>query len=209
MVPDPKLPQRVPDAAGVFSSLDGNTLTLQAFTIISTNTPGNTASGEVVAVGTNPNDMSYAGMVIVAGSADIPANGGQAESVQPGTGPGTVEFQGKLSQAGQDLPTLTVPDGVPAASDGASTIIAVGPGLPVQPTTQKVLVTDATQIFQDVTPVTINDGAASGTQTIQQVLEPGSLDRLTGQSMVTVWGHQNGDQLVADLIMYANPPSLK
>ena len=51
---------------------------------------------------------------------------------------------------------------------------------------------------------------AAGIQSIQQVLEAGSLNGLTAaQSMVTVWGHQDGDQLVADVIVYQNPLLLK
>ena len=76
-------------------------------------------------------------------------------------------------------------------------------GMPANTTPQKVVVTDATKIYHDVTPM--GDLTAGGTQKIQQVLEAGSLDNLTEQTSLTVWGHMEGDQLIADVILYQTP----
>jgi hypothetical protein len=33
----------------------------------------------------------------------------------------------------------------------------------------------------------------------------GSLDDLTAQTMIMVWGRKNGDRIIADVISYSNP----
>jgi len=75
--------------------------------------------------------------------------------------------------------------------------------------TLQINVTSDTQYYQDVTFANLNGQPPSGT--IQQKVERGSLDALTGNERVTVWGDQNGDQITAKIIVYTQfrggPPS--
>ena len=66
----------------------------------------------------------------------------------------------------------------------------------------EVVVTNDTLIYADVTPFDLQPGE---NQTVQQVVEPGSLDDLTSQTMVQVWGRKVGDRVIADVIAYSNP----
>ncbi len=75
--------------------------------------------------------------------------------------------------------------------------------MPVEATPRSVLVTSETKIYRDVTPMNI--APAEGVQSVQQVLEAGSLDDLGENVIVTVWGHMENDQLVADVILYQTP----
>lgn len=67
----------------------------------------------------------------------------------------------------------------------------------------EVVVTGETKLWRDATE--FNGPPSGGETTIQQVVEEGSLDDLTGQSMVRVWGRQNGDRIIADVIAYSSP----
>ena len=67
----------------------------------------------------------------------------------------------------------------------------------------EVLVTSSTKIYRDATDFGANP--PQGDVSIQQVVEPGSLDDLKSMSMVTVWGRKNGDRIIADVISYSNP----
>ncbi len=71
-----------------------------------------------------------------------------------------------------------------------------GQGTPVT-----VTVTSDTVVYQDVTSASMNGQRPSGS--IQQKVEKSSLDALTGNERVTVWGDQNGDQITAKVIVYA------
>jgi hypothetical protein len=65
----------------------------------------------------------------------------------------------------------------------------------------EVVVTQATKIYRDITPM--DPEQTSGT--IQQVVEPGTLDDLTTQSSLTVWGKKTGDRIIADVVFYTRP----
>jgi hypothetical protein len=67
----------------------------------------------------------------------------------------------------------------------------------------EVVVTNNTVFYHDITRANLNEGAPGGT--IQQKLEAGSLDGITANSRVTVWGDQNGQQLIAKVLVYADP----
>jgi hypothetical protein len=67
----------------------------------------------------------------------------------------------------------------------------------------EVVVTNDTKIYKDVTSMTLNPG--DGPTKIQQVMEPGSLDDITSQTMITVWGRKVGDRVIADIIAFTNP----
>lgn len=47
------------------------------------------------------------------------------------------------------------------------------------------------------------------TQVLQQTVEEGSLDDLTSQSFVTVWGRKNGDRIIAEVLFISNPVMFK
>jgi hypothetical protein len=211
-LPAPELPARAPDAGGVFGSLEGKTLTLQSFRVETT------ADGQGVSVfggsvaGAKDGVTAQAGVMVTSGSfitskagEDTPGTvTGGCEAGQPMAGSVTVMH----SAAGTDPAQLSISGALPALPADGSTVTVFGPGgTPLTPTTQKVAVTDATKIYHDVTPML--QMPASGKQTVQQTLEAGSLSDLTGQTMVTVWGHQDGDQLIADVILYQTPPTLK
>ena len=67
--------------------------------------------------------------------------------------------------------------------------------------TVQVIVNSDTQYYHDVTFANLNGQPPSGA--IQQKVEKGSLDALTGNERVTVWGDQNGDQITAKVIVYS------
>ena len=70
----------------------------------------------------------------------------------------------------------------------------------------EVVVTKDTKIYKDVTPMTLNPG--DGPTTIQQVMAAGSLDDITSQTMITVWGRKVGDRVIADVIAFTNPMTI-
>jgi hypothetical protein len=64
----------------------------------------------------------------------------------------------------------------------------------------EVVVTHETKIWQDVTEMDFNN--VEGDQTIQQVVQPGSLDDLKENMIVSVWGDKQGDRIVARTISF-------
>ena len=69
---------------------------------------------------------------------------------------------------------------------------------PVQ--TIQVIVNGDTQYYQDMTFASFNGQPPSGA--IQQKVEKGSLNALSDNERVTVWGDQSGDQITAKVIVY-------
>ncbi len=65
----------------------------------------------------------------------------------------------------------------------------------------EIVVTGDTIIYRDATQINMDDPSAA----VQQVVEPGDLEDITTQSMLTVWGKKTGDRIIADIIFYANP----
>ena len=47
------------------------------------------------------------------------------------------------------------------------------------------------------------------TQVLQQTVAEGSLDDLTSQSFVTVWGRKSGDRIIAEVLFISNPVMFK
>jgi hypothetical protein len=70
----------------------------------------------------------------------------------------------------------------------------------------EVVINNKTKIYKDVTQMDFKPG--DGTKKIQQVLEPGSLDDLTTNVMITIWGRKVGDRVIADVIVYSEPFSV-
>ncbi|MBI3168901.1 MAG: hypothetical protein HYZ22_10505 [Chloroflexi bacterium] len=76
-----------------------------------------------------------------------------------------------------------------------------GPKVEVVITSKTIIYRDATEM---PTPSEVNE-----TQVIQQVVEEGTLDDLTSNSMIMVWGRKNGDRIIADMIVYSQPVMFK
>ncbi len=71
----------------------------------------------------------------------------------------------------------------------------------------EVVITGQTLVWRDTTQI---DGPpASGEIGVQQTVEEGTLDDLSSQSMIMVWGRKNGDRIIADVISYSNPVMFK
>lgn len=91
-----------------------------------------------------------------------------------------------------------------SGSGGAVTIQGTGPESdgPVV----EVVITHDTVLYRDATEFPSD---LSGSVKIRQVVEPGSLEDLNDQSMVSVWGRKIGDRVIADLIFYTKPVMIK
>jgi hypothetical protein len=73
----------------------------------------------------------------------------------------------------------------------------------------EVVVTNQTKIYRDATDMGEPPTSGNQTITVQQVVEPGTLDDLKSQTMVMIWGRKNGDRIIADVISYSNPVIFK
>ena len=71
----------------------------------------------------------------------------------------------------------------------------------------EVVVTGETRIYKDVTefPEPVNGEVYN----VQQAALEGTLDDLHTQSSITVWGRRSGDRIIADVLFYTNPESIK
>ncbi len=72
----------------------------------------------------------------------------------------------------------------------------------------EVVVTNETVIYRDTTQPGEPPSTAKE-QTIQQTVEESTLDDLSSQSMVTVWGRKSGDRIIAEVLFYSNPIMFK
>jgi hypothetical protein len=71
----------------------------------------------------------------------------------------------------------------------------------------EVVVTNGTIIYRETTE--LGEPKSGETQTIQQTVEESTLDELSSQSMVTVWGRKSGDRIIAEVLFYSNPMMFK
>ncbi len=71
----------------------------------------------------------------------------------------------------------------------------------------EVVVNSETTIYLETTE--FKGPSAGENQVIQQTVAEGSLDDLTSQSFVTVWGRKNGDRIIADVVFISNPVMFK
>ena len=71
----------------------------------------------------------------------------------------------------------------------------------------EVVVTGETTIYMDVTqlPSPVNGEIHN----VQQAVDDGTLDDLNSQSFIMVWGRRSGDRIIADILFYSNPQSIK
>jgi hypothetical protein len=68
----------------------------------------------------------------------------------------------------------------------------------------EVVITHDTTIYRDVTMKQF-DGPPPAGKKLQQVLEPGSVDEIGENSMLTVWGDRRGDRITARVLTYSLP----
>ena len=71
----------------------------------------------------------------------------------------------------------------------------------------EVVITGATKIYKDVTefPAPVNGEVHN----VQQAAAEGTLDDLTTQTFLSVWGRRSGDRIIADILFYSNPELMK
>jgi hypothetical protein len=65
----------------------------------------------------------------------------------------------------------------------------------------EVVISNETTIYQDVTPMNMENAHKD----IQQVLELSTIDAISPESVITVWGRKNGDRIVADVVLFLSP----
>ena len=64
----------------------------------------------------------------------------------------------------------------------------------------EIVVTHNTQVYQDMTEMSFDKMPENGK--LQQVVQPGSLDDISANSMVQAWGEKQGDRLVARVLVF-------
>jgi len=71
----------------------------------------------------------------------------------------------------------------------------------------EIVITAQTKIYKDVTqfPAPVNGEVHN----VQQAAAEGTLDELSTQTFITVWGRRSGDRIIADTLFYSNPQSFK
>lgn len=65
----------------------------------------------------------------------------------------------------------------------------------------EVVISNDTLVYRDTTEHDPENPAA----TVQQTVELGTIDDITPQSIITVWGRKVGDRVIADVIMFSSP----
>jgi hypothetical protein len=71
----------------------------------------------------------------------------------------------------------------------------------------EVVVTNETRVYVDVT-AEIFDESFEG-DTVQQKLEPGTVEEIDEYSIVMAWGDKRGDRVIASLLVYTKPPVIR
>lgn len=65
-----------------------------------------------------------------------------------------------------------------------------------------VLITPETQIYRDTTFDDLENGFPENGETIKHTIEDGTLEEITENTSVMVWGRKSGDRYVADVVLY-------
>lgn len=73
----------------------------------------------------------------------------------------------------------------------------------------EVVTNNETTIYLETTQPPSAPPTSGETQVLQQTVEEGSLDDLTSQSFVTVWGRKSGDRIIAEVVFISNPIMFK
>jgi hypothetical protein len=71
----------------------------------------------------------------------------------------------------------------------------------------EIVLTGETMIYKDVTqfPAPVNGEIHN----VQQAAAEGTLDDLNSQTFINVWGRRSGDRIIANVVFYSNPQSIK
>ena len=69
----------------------------------------------------------------------------------------------------------------------------------------EVVISNDTIIYHDTTELDPENPEA----TVQQTVELGTIDDITPQSSITVWGRKAGDRIIADIIVFSSPFMMK
>ena len=72
---------------------------------------------------------------------------------------------------------------------------------------KEVVITNGTTIYLENTD--FGEPKPGENKVIQQTVTEGSLDDLTSQSFVTVWGRKSGDRIIAEVLFISNPVMFK
>ena len=65
----------------------------------------------------------------------------------------------------------------------------------------EVVISNDTIIYRDTTELDPENPSAA----VQQTVELGTIDDITPQSSITVWGRKAGDRIIADVVMFSSP----
>ena len=113
----------------------------------------------------------------------------------------TIVIQSVSMDAGQG-------GGLVVQSGGEGEVVA---GSPLDNSGPKVevVVNNETKIYIETTQPPSAPPTSGETQVLQQTVDEGSLDDLTTQSFVSVWGRQSGDRIIAEVVFISNPIMIK
>jgi len=71
----------------------------------------------------------------------------------------------------------------------------------------EIILTGKTIIYRDTTQA--NEISTDDSSTIQQMVEESTLDDLIAPAMISVWGNQSGDRIVARILVYSNSLTIR
>ncbi|MFN8595391.1 MAG: hypothetical protein U0559_04300 [Anaerolineae bacterium] len=71
-----------------------------------------------------------------------------------------------------------------------------------------VVIDANTTLYHDTTQFNFN-GQQPPSGTIQQTVEPGTIDAISTNSRITVWGTQSGNQIAAKVVVYSDPQTFR
>lgn len=97
---------------------------------------------------------------------------------------------------------LTLGTGNVTTTDMGEEVGRVPKGLDYDGPEKDVLITPQTQIYRNATFDDLENGFTENNETIKHKVEDGSIDEITENSSVMVWGRKSGDRYVADVILY-------
>jgi hypothetical protein len=96
---------------------------------------------------------------------------------------------------------------VQSSSGGEGEVVSGSPGENSGPKVE-VVISAETTIYIETTDMG-GPPSSRETKVLQQTVEEGSLDDLTSQSFVTVWGRKSGDRMIAEVMFISNPIMFK
>lgn len=131
---------------------------------------------------------------------------------QPGRGEGGFRPNFQI-QAAKELPTEAVTlRGVVTSRDGNNLSVGqrngFGPNSGGSTTLVDVVIDATTTLYHDTTQFNFNSQQPPN-GTIQQTVEPGSVEAISTNSRVTIWGTQSGNTLTAKVLVYTDPQAFR